>query len=152
MERYRIGVGGIAIESSTFSPLPSTIDDFRILRGGELLERYPLMPGWSFRGRDDIVWLPCMHARAIPGGSVTAACYAALKAELLERVRAALPLDGFLLDIHGAMHVLGLDDAEADQDENAARSARPRLPEFGGDGPAWQRLGAAGCAGRPVYG
>jgi microcystin degradation protein MlrC len=33
---------------------------------------------------------------------------------LLDRIRAALPLDGFYLDIHGAMNVLGMDDAEAD--------------------------------------
>src|SRR5260221_10239861 len=29
---YRIGIGGISIESSTFSPLPSTADDFLVLR------------------------------------------------------------------------------------------------------------------------
>ena len=116
MERaaYRIGVGGIAIESSTFSPLASTLDDFTILRGDEMLARYPFMPGWDFRGRDDIEWRPCLHARALPGGPVTPAAYAALKRELLDRVRAALPLDGFYLDIHGAMAVGGLDDAEAD--------------------------------------
>ncbi len=111
---YRIGIGGIAIESSTFSPLPSTLDDFTILRGEELAARDPFLPGWRFRGRDDIAWLPCLHARALPGGPVTPEAYGALKRELLERVRAALPLDGFYLDIHGAMAVRGLDDAEAD--------------------------------------
>ncbi len=111
---YRIGVGGIAIESSTFSPLPSRLEDFTILRGDELVERYPFMPGWRLRGRDDVAWLPCLHARAIPGGPVTAQAYAAMKAELLERVRGALPLDGFYFDIHGAMYVEGMEDAEAD--------------------------------------
>ena len=37
-----------------------------------------------------------------------------MKRELLDRIRAALPLDGFYLDIHGAMNVQGMDDAEAD--------------------------------------
>lgn len=32
MKPYRIGIGGIAIESSTFSPLPSTRDDFILHR------------------------------------------------------------------------------------------------------------------------
>jgi microcystin degradation protein MlrC len=114
MKPYRIGIGGIAIESSTFSPLPSRQDDFTILRGAEMLARYPFMPGWSFRGRTDIVWLPCLQAKAIPGGPVERQSYDAMKHELLERVRAALPLDGFYLDIHGAMNVLGMDDAEAD--------------------------------------
>src|SRR5687768_5310245 len=133
---YRIGVGGIAIESSTFSPLPSTLVDFTILRGDELLTRYPFiannehsrsecagvrgMPGrgWQFlqdgRARGDVTWLPCLHARAIPGGPVTGEAYAAMKGELLERIQAALPLDGFYLDVHGAMYVQGMEDAEAD--------------------------------------
>jgi len=39
-KRYRIGIGGIAIESSTFSPLHATLDDFRIARGDEMQESY----------------------------------------------------------------------------------------------------------------
>jgi microcystin degradation protein MlrC len=114
MKPYRIGIGGIAIESSTFSPLPSTLDDFIILRGQELLARYPFMSGWNFHDRGDITWLPCLQAKAIPGGPVVQAGYRAMKSELLDRIRAVLPLDGFYLDIHGAMNVLGMDDAEAD--------------------------------------
>lgn len=110
----RIGAGGIAIESSTFSPWPSQLADFTIRRGGEMIERYPFMPDWNFRGRGDVTWLPAMHARSIPGGPVEASAYAKMKAELLERIQATLPLDGFYLDIHGAMNVLGMDDAEAD--------------------------------------
>jgi microcystin degradation protein MlrC len=110
----RIGVGGIAIESSTFSPLPSRLDDFLVLRGDAMIERYPFMPGWSFPGRPDVRWLPCLQARAIPGGPVTRDAYDEMKEELLDRVRQALPLDGFYLDVHGAMAVQGMDDAEAD--------------------------------------
>jgi microcystin degradation protein MlrC len=112
--RYRIGIGGIAIESSTFSPLPSTLTDFRLLRGTEMLRRYPFMPDWRFHDREDVTWLPCLYAGAIPGGPVTADAYAAMKGELLDRIRAVLPLDGFFFDVHGAMTVQGLDDAEAD--------------------------------------
>jgi len=114
LKRYRIGIGGIAIESSTFSPLPSRKEDFTILRGAEMIARYPFMPNWNFRGRTDIEWLPCLQAKAIPGGPVVRENYDDMKRELLERVRAVLPLDGFYLDIHGAMNVLGMDDAEAD--------------------------------------
>jgi microcystin degradation protein MlrC len=114
MRRYRIGIGGIAIECSTFSPLSSSKEDFTVLRGGELIARYPFMPSWNFRGRTDIEWLPCLQAKAIPGGPVVWQSYDDMKRELLERIRAALPLDGFYLDIHGAMNVLGMDDAEAD--------------------------------------
>lgn len=112
--RHRIGIGGIAIESSTFSPLPSTLEDFTILRGAELGPERFFQPEWPFLRRDDVAWLPCLHARALPGGPVIPAAYAAMKGELLDRIRAALPLDGFFFAIHGAMTVQGLDDAEAD--------------------------------------
>src|ERR1700712_577347 len=114
MQRYRIGIGGIAIESSTFSPLPSQLADFTIVRGDELAARYPFMPDWNFRNRSDIAWLPCLQATASPGGPIVRSGYDEMKRELLERIRAVLPLDGFYLDIHGAMNVEGMDDAEAD--------------------------------------
>lgn len=111
---YRIGIGGIAIESSTFSPLPATIDDFIIQRGEEIVANYPYFEHGTFEGRDDVEWFGTLKARAIPGGPVATESYEAMKGELLERLRAALPLDGFFYDIHGAMTVIGLDDAEGD--------------------------------------
>jgi microcystin degradation protein MlrC len=111
---YRIGIGGIAIESSTFSPLPSTIDDFTISRGEEIVAGYPYFDNGTIEGRSDVEWIGTLKARAIPGGPVEAESYAAMKDELIERLVAALPLDGFFFDIHGAMSVIGLDDAEGD--------------------------------------
>lgn len=111
---YRIGIGGIAIESSTFSPLNSTVDNFHILRGEEIAASYPYFDHGTFDGRDDITWIGTLKARSIPGGPVEADAYRQMKAELLDRLEAALPLDGFFFDIHGAMTVIGLDDAEGD--------------------------------------
>lgn len=113
-KRYRIGVGGIAIESSTFSPLPAKVEDFSILRGDEIVASYPYFTDGVFEGRNDAEWFGTLKARAIPGGPVETASYEAMKGELLERLSAVLPLDGFFFDIHGAMTVLGLDDAEGD--------------------------------------
>jgi microcystin degradation protein MlrC len=111
---YRIGIGGIAIESSTFSPLPSTLDDFWIQRGDEIVDGYPYFGNGTFEGRDDVAWFGTLKARSLPGGPVASGAYEAMKAELLERLRLALPVDGFFFDIHGAMTVIGLDDAEGD--------------------------------------
>ena len=113
-KRYRIGIGGIAIESSTFSPLHSDLDAFRIKHGADMQEMYPYLPNWTYRDRSDIEFVPCLKARAIPGGQVTADAYQSMKGELLERIEAALPLDGFFFDVHGAMSVIGMDDAEGD--------------------------------------
>lgn len=113
-KHYRIGIGGIAIESSTFSPLPSTAADFTIQRADEIVAGYPYFENGTFEGRQDVQWIGTLKARAIPGGPVASESYAAMKGELLQRLRAALPLDGFFFDIHGAMSVIGMDDAEGD--------------------------------------
>lgn len=97
----------MAIESSTFSPHRSGPEDFTLLRGRELLARYDGLP-------DSVEWLPLVHARALPGGPVERDFYESVKTEVLERLRAALPLDGVYLDIHGAMTVRGITDAEGD--------------------------------------
>jgi microcystin degradation protein MlrC len=103
----RIAIGGMAIESSTFSPHRSGLLDFTIVRGAELLARYDSLP-------THIDWVPLVYARALPGGAVERGVYDAIKDELVERLRAALPLDGLLFDIHGAMTVIGMTDAEGD--------------------------------------
>jgi microcystin degradation protein MlrC len=107
MRRHRIAIGGIHIESSTFSPHRSGENDFTVVRGRDLLARYEDLPG-------DVDWRPLVHARALPGGSVEREFYESMKTELLTGLDAALPLDGVFLDIHGAMTVLGMTDAEGD--------------------------------------
>lgn len=59
-------------------------------------------------------FITVLHARAIAGGPVEGALYQRWKAEILEGIRAALPLDGVYLAMHGAMFVEGLFDAEGD--------------------------------------
>ncbi|NUR92820.1 MAG: M81 family metallopeptidase, partial [Nonomuraea sp.] len=107
----RVAVGGVHIESSTFSPHLSGADDFEVTRGDTLLARYDwLAEPWAA----DVEWIPLVHARALPGGAVTRAAYDAWAAEIAGGLAAAGPLDGVLLDIHGAMSVVGMEDAEGD--------------------------------------
>ncbi|RJL35325.1 M81 family metallopeptidase [Bailinhaonella thermotolerans] len=106
----RVAIGGVHIESSTFSPHRSGAADFEVTRGQALLDRY----GW--RGEPwaaGVEWVPLVHARALPGGAVEPAAYEAWKEEIV-RGLAEAPVDGMLLDIHGAMSVAGRQDAEGD--------------------------------------
>ncbi|MGW6531679.1 M81 family metallopeptidase [Streptomyces venezuelae] len=119
--RLRIGIGGIGIESSTFCPHRSTTDDFRQTRGQDLLDRYTWTRADSDLA-DTVEWVPLLHATSLPGGPVEAESYLILKDELVTRIREAGPLDGLVYDIHGAMSVIGLTDAEADLTE-AVRAA-----------------------------
>jgi len=97
----------MAIESSTFSPHRSGAADFTVVRGSTLLAKYDVLPS-------SVEWIGLVHARALPGGAVERAFYESIKTELLAGLRAALPLDGVYLDIHGAMTVAGSIDAEGD--------------------------------------
>ena len=76
-------------------------------RGPQLLARYDHLPS-------EVDWVPLVHARALPGGAVERDFYERIKQELLTGLREALPLSGVYLDIHGAMTVVGLTDAEGD--------------------------------------
>lgn len=104
----RIAIAGISTESSTFSPLPTRIDDFTLNRGDSFLNRYPFLEEF------DAEFVRLLWARALPGGSVEASAYDQIKTELLDLLRANAPFDGVYLDMHGAMNVQGMDDAEGD--------------------------------------
>lgn len=105
----RIGIAGLSCECCTFSPLHSDATDFQVARGPELLERYGFLVG-----QQEVEAIPLLRARALPGGSITRSFYDQVKEEMLDAVVQAGPLDGLLLDMHGASHVVGLFDAEAD--------------------------------------
>lgn len=118
----RIAAAGIATESCTFSPLKTRLEDFTVLRGEALLEA----AGYRFLARAGAEILPIFHARALPGGPVAREAFGALKAEFLAGLRAACPLDGLYLDMHGAMNTSGMDDAEDDWLAAARRVVGPR--------------------------
>ncbi len=105
----KIAAGGIAIESTTFSPLLTELSDFRVRRGEELLARYPFVSATN-----DIDFAPLLHANAVPGGVVRRSAYDALKREFLKGLAAGAPWHGVYLDMHGAMAVEDSEDAEAD--------------------------------------
>jgi len=105
----RIGIGGIGIECCTFSPLPTPLDSFRVVRGEELLSSYPMLEQF-----EAAAFVPTLRARSIPGGPVERKAYEALKREFLERLGEAGALDGLFLHLHGAMYVEGMEDAEGD--------------------------------------
>ncbi|MBN1580822.1 MAG: M81 family metallopeptidase [Anaerolineae bacterium] len=103
----RIAIGGLAHESCTFSPLPARLDDFHILRGEKLRASYPFLDAWS-----EVIFVPLIHAQALPGGMIDPAAYETLAAEFFAALRASGPWDGLYLDMHGAMFVQGMQDVE----------------------------------------
>jgi len=121
---FRIAVGGIHTECSTSSPVLMQPEDFRVLRGPDLLAH----EYFDFLEAEGIEHLPLLHARAVPGGPVARATYEGFKAEFLERLKASLPIDGLYLAMHGAMIVEGMDDAEGDWISAARAVVGPDVP------------------------
>nr|WP_306816346.1 MULTISPECIES: M81 family metallopeptidase [unclassified Microbacterium] len=111
--RPRIGIGGISIESSTFSPHISGDEAFTVRTGASLREYYPFLDAGEDLG-EAADWVPLTHGRSLPGGAVARETYERMKAAIVAGIRVEGPFDGFFFDIHGAMSVVGMDDAEGD--------------------------------------
>ncbi|GAB4530907.1 MAG: M81 family metallopeptidase [Anaerolineae bacterium] len=105
----RIAVGGMAVECCSFSPLPTRLDDLTILRGNDLLAQYPFIDSYP-----EVEFSPLLRARATPGGPVDNAVYQHIKADFLNALERGGPWEGVYLDMHGAMFVSGMEDAEGD--------------------------------------
>lgn len=119
----RIAAGGICHESSSVIPSRTGQDEFEsgfgFYRGGEVIRRFKntnvptsgFVAGAEKHGFDLI---PILWTFAYPYGIVLADVYEKITGEFLERLAAALPLDGVLLDQHGAMVAEGIPDADGD--------------------------------------
>lgn len=106
----RIAVAGLHTECSTYNPVLAREADFRVLRGPAMLDD----AYFDFLTHFPAEFITILHARAIAGGPVERGIYETWKAEILDGLRAALPLDGVYLAMHGAMFVEGMFDAEGD--------------------------------------
>jgi microcystin degradation protein MlrC len=113
----------IATETNTFSPLPTSIEAYKesvFLRPGEHPEDAPRMctaPLWLARRRakaDGFELIEGSCFAASPSGTTNRADYEFMRDEILDQVKAALPLDAVVLGLHGAMVAYGYDDVEGD--------------------------------------
>ncbi len=109
----RIAIAGIGIESSTFSPAQSNEAAFHARIGDSIFGRYPFFAeGTSVRKRAE--WIPTLLGKSLPGGIVTREAYESMVNKTLKMLKENGPYDGLFLDLHGAMSVVGLTDAEGD--------------------------------------
>jgi microcystin degradation protein MlrC len=106
----RVLIGGIAHETDTFNPIPTSIGSFKVIRSDELLNEEPARTLIS----NGVEVLPTIYAYTLPSGMVDEQAYTLLKDELIEKTRRAGGIDGFCLTLHGAMVVEGVGSAELD--------------------------------------
>jgi microcystin degradation protein MlrC len=139
----RIATGGISHETSSFAKTPTTLADFEsgfgLYRGEEIIRRFTganICTGGFIDGakRHGFELVPLLWTFAYPSGLIRAADYEALKAEFLDRLQkdeaAHGPVDGALLDLHGAMVVEGIDDGDGDFIETVRQALGKDRPIF----------------------
>jgi microcystin degradation protein MlrC len=124
----------IATETNTFSPLPTSLDAYKesvFLRPGEHPSDTPLMctaPLFVARRRAATEGFKLIEGScfaASPAGTTNRADYEFMRDEILSQLTAALPLDGVLFGLHGAMVAHGYDDVEGDVLERARAVVGP---------------------------
>lgn len=135
--KKRIAIGGLLHETHGFAPTPTELADFRhtwyagdaLIAG---LEDTRTCIGGMIEGiqqREDR-WqlLPTFYAAAMPAGIVTAEAYEELLNQLAAGLEKALPVDGLLLHLHGAMISASAMDAETDIVQRLRQQTGPDVP------------------------
>jgi microcystin degradation protein MlrC len=112
----------LGTETNSFSPIPTGMDLFRrtmFVRGGAHGDKpnvfaLPLII-WRERARA-LGWdvAEGLSAFAMPAGDTTRVAYEAMRDEILSDLRAAMPVDAVMINLHGAMIADGYPDAEGD--------------------------------------
>ena len=131
----KLFTAGLATETNTFSPLPTSLrsfTDFFCVRGG-VPDSAPLFaaPLVVFRARARARGYAVhegLCAFAEPAGPTVRGAYEALRDEILADLRAAMPVDLVLLSLHGAMIADGYDDCEGDLLARVREVVGPRVP------------------------
>ncbi|MBL8833694.1 MAG: M81 family metallopeptidase [Rhodospirillales bacterium] len=131
----RLFAATIATETNTFSPLPTSLEAYKecvFLRPGEHPEETPLMctaPLWVARKRakkEGFTLIEGSCFAASPAGTTNRKDYEFMRDEILGQLRAAMPVDGVLLGLHGAMVAHGYDDVEGDIIEKVREIVGPK--------------------------
>ena len=100
MAKKNIAIGGISTECSSYSPLFQNKEDFRTLRGQELLD----LVDFPF-SKYSINVYPLFFNRSVPGGPIDREYFDDIRNLFIAEINAHEKLDGVLLLMHGAMSV-----------------------------------------------
>jgi microcystin degradation protein MlrC len=118
----RIFTASLATETNTFSPVPTDRASFEMAFYAGPGQHPPTPTLCSApivvlrrRAREEgFTLIEGTAAWAEPGGLLQRRAYEELRDEILEQLRAALPVDAVILGLHGAMVAQGYDDCEGD--------------------------------------
>jgi len=112
----------LGTETNTFTPIPTGMDGFKdtcLFHGDATSHPKNLYASPMFVWREmceanDIEFSEGLAAFATPAGPTVREVYEQLRDELLDNLKAAMPVDGVILFFHGCMVADGYDDCEGD--------------------------------------
>ena len=137
---YRVAFGGFLHETNTFAPSKAGMEAFEQGGGWPVLARgegvfdavrnvnvgaagfveEARRRGWSL--------LPALWCAASPSAHVTREAFERITGDLVERIRAELPVDAVYLDLHGAMVAEHIDDGEGEVLRRVRAAIGPDVP------------------------
>lgn len=138
--RKRVALAGFLHETNTFAPSKATLANFEqgggylpICRGEEILSRAPgvnlgISGALAFGAEIGWAMVPTVWTGAIPSAHVEESAFEQIAAEIVDGIKAAGPLDGVYLDLHGAMVCEHLDDGEGELIARVRAVVGPEVP------------------------
>ncbi|NPV19626.1 M81 family metallopeptidase [Bradyrhizobium aeschynomenes] len=136
----RVAIGGFLHETNTFAPTKADYDDF--MHGGgrasiaDAASVMTTMRGIN-AGQSGFIavaeangWeiVPTIACAASPSAHVTKDAFERITTVMVDRIKAALPLDGVYLDLHGAMVPEHFDDGEGEILARVRNAIGPDVP------------------------
>src|SRR3954470_17403105 len=118
----RLFYAALALEANTFLHVPTSYQAFveklyyppgqHPDQPGHMTGAIGVIRARARRGEFELIEGSCYAAQ--PGGAASRAAYERMRDEILGQLKAALPVDGIVLNLHGAMVAHGYDDCEGD--------------------------------------
>lgn len=136
----KIAVGGFQHETNTFAPKNSTYEDFTeadgwpgLTRGDDLisaLKGYNIGVTGLLDGAAELGWniMPMSWCYGGAGGIVTEEAFEKISTLLLDDLENTGPIDGLLLDLHGAMVAEHFEDGDGEFLRRVREQVGPNLP------------------------
>ncbi len=118
----RIFTASLATETNTFSPVPTDRASFEMAfyaapgdhPATPTLCSSPMVALRRRAAAENLTLIEGTATWAEPGGLIQRQTFEALRDEILDQLRAALPVDAVILGLHGAMVAQGYEDCEGD--------------------------------------
>lgn len=113
----RVFVASLVTETNTFSPFPTSYEDFIVHERGSASDSMLGVVPKVFRNRaeaDGHTVIESITAYAEPSGRTVKTAYERLRDTIVGDLKSAGPVDMLLLMLHGAMVAQGYDDCEGD--------------------------------------